>query len=295
MKPRLHIVITGETGATRAFVVSKTRLKTTLLLAASLFVGLAVGTAVSFTYFVDNLVLVTSRDSLKDNLETTQVINQRLQDRIRTQEASREEQLQTALAELAERSRRIEAVLSSVGVELPVHEDAASAGGPFAAPSQEAVSEITFKVDSYLDAVSAVPLGAPVTGTLSSAFGRRRDPVNNRPAFHGGIDIRQQYGTPVTATANGRVRDTGYSGAFGNYVEIEHGNGFVTYFYHLKKALVPRDAVVERGQVVGLLGSSGRSTGPHLHYAIHFQDQPLDPMRFVQVAGQGRPVEEGLP
>ena len=129
-----------------------------------------------------------------------------------------------------------------------------------------------------------LPLRQPLAGPLqvTSPFGTRIDPFFGRLALHPGVDLRQAYGSPVFATAAGKVTIAAPDGGYGNLVEIDHGNGLVTRYGHLAAILVTEGQTVEAGDVVGKLGSTGRSTGPHLHYEVRIDGEPVDPMRFLK-------------
>ena len=124
----------------------------------------------------------------------------------------------------------------------------------------------------------------PIATEISSEFGHRTDPFNRKKAFHSGLDFRGNTGDPVQATGSGRVKESGYASDYGEFIRVSHGNGFETLFAHLSKRLVKRGDRIVQGQKVGLVGSTGRSTGSHLHYEIHHQGKPVDPMRYVRVA-----------
>ena len=117
---------------------------------------------------------------------------------------------------------------------------------------------------------------------LSSRFGRRRDPITERPAFHAGLDFSGLPMTPITATAAGVVTFAGRGGPYGQMVEIDHGYGFKTRYGHLRKILVQGRETVTAGQVIGRMGSSGRSTGTHLHYEIRYNGKNLNPSKFIE-------------
>ncbi len=124
------------------------------------------------------------------------------------------------------------------------------------------------------------PLGANAETT--SGFGARIDPFLGRLAYHGGLDFREAYGAPVRATGAGQVVASGVAGGYGNLVEIDHGAGISTRYGHMSALLVHEGQWVEAGAIVGRLGSTGRSTGPHLHYEVRVDDEPVDPMRFIR-------------
>ncbi|MDB5557735.1 MAG: hypothetical protein JWQ36_669 [Enterovirga sp.] len=136
-----------------------------------------------------------------------------------------------------------------------------------------------------LDGLSrSLPLGQPLEGEAeqTSTFGTRFDPFTRGPALHTGLDFRAENGTPARATGPGRVVAAEYSGGYGNMVEIDHGNGVTTRYGHLARFLVAPGETVRAGQPVGLTGSTGRSTGPHLHYETRVAGEPVNPVRFLE-------------
>jgi murein DD-endopeptidase MepM/ murein hydrolase activator NlpD len=128
---------------------------------------------------------------------------------------------------------------------------------------------------------AATPSMWPVAGWLTSSYGSRRDPFTGGADFHPGLDISADYGQPVFATADGTVSTAGQSGAYGNLVIIEHGYGIVTRYGHLSRFAVASSQPVARGDVIGYVGSSGRSTSPHLHYEILVNGQLVNPLRLL--------------
>jgi len=128
-----------------------------------------------------------------------------------------------------------------------------------------------------------LPLGAPVAQkTITSPYGSRQDPFTNKTKQHKGIDFAGKIGTELYAVAPGRVISAGERSGYGVTVEIDHGLGFTTLYAHLSKIMVSRGDWVRPGTVVGLGGSSGRSTGPHLHYEIRYKGNPFNPSNFVK-------------
>lgn len=129
-----------------------------------------------------------------------------------------------------------------------------------------------------------LPLALPIQDEflLSSTFGIRPDPLTHLPSMHEGIDFVAPLGTPVVATAAGRVRQARRNGAYGNMVEVEHAEGFVTRYAHLQSMQVEPGQAVRAGERLGLLGNTGRSTGPHLHYEVIYRHQPMHPVKAIQ-------------
>lgn len=127
--------------------------------------------------------------------------------------------------------------------------------------------------------LEAMPFSLPLSDgfEISSGFGARQDPFTGTRAMHEGLDFIADLGAPVRATAPGRVVRAGHAGAYGQLVEIDHGHGYVTRYAHMRKLLVREGGQVRRGDPVGELGNTGRSTGAHLHYEIRYQGRTLDP------------------
>jgi murein DD-endopeptidase MepM/ murein hydrolase activator NlpD len=122
----------------------------------------------------------------------------------------------------------------------------------------------------------------PVVGTITSSFGEREDPFNGEGTFHSGIDIATSYGSSVRAAADGVVLKASFGNGYGREVEIDHGNGIQTVYGHLSGFAVTAGQQVKRGQVIGYVGTSGRSTGPHLHYEVRIRDTPVNPHKYLR-------------
>ena len=149
------------------------------------------------------------------------------------------------------------------------------------APVVQAVS----RLDGLRESLKSMPLAKPVKEYyISSPFGKRRDPFSGRWAFHSGVDMAGYWKEPVHATVQGVVTFAGRHGPYGNMVEIDHGNGFKTRYGHLYATKVQKGEHVARGQLVGLMGNTGRSTGTHLHYEIWFKDKLQNPLKFFRAA-----------
>ena len=215
-----------------------------------------------------------------------------------TLERIEQEQLERigVLARAAHERRNaiIEAAMAS-GLPVssrPVPIDAA--GGPFL-PMDDMAAEKSFEhglneLRQALDAleetrgeVTAFPIAHPAPGQkITSGFGKRRDPILGRTAFHAGIDFRAPTGTPIRAPADGEVVSAGRRGGYGKMVELDHGNGLTTRFAHLSRIDVRIGDRVPVGGRIGASGNTGRSTGPHLHYEVRSGGQPVNPMRYLR-------------
>jgi murein DD-endopeptidase MepM/ murein hydrolase activator NlpD len=196
------------------------------------------------------------------------------------------------------RVRRLRGVINDLGLDMAQLEAAvprAAMGGPFVPVKLSADSgafdrqlyriNITrAQVDRLNRTLALVPYRKPVIGEVefTSGFGVRSDPFLGRPAMHTGLDFRAAMGDPVRATANGKVVSAGWSGGYGRMVEIDHGNGLSTRYGHLSEIGVKIGDVVKIGQVIGEVGSTGRSTGPHLHYETRIDGEAVDPQKFLR-------------
>jgi murein DD-endopeptidase MepM/ murein hydrolase activator NlpD len=161
-------------------------------------------------------------------------------------------------------------------------------GGPFEAAGSstfKALFDSWKKLDQLQDGVIAVPSDKPVKLNVefTSGFGVRSDPFRSGAAMHPGIDLAGAYGTPVYATADGTVLRAGWnSGGYGNLVEVDHGRGITTRYGHLAAVLVSAGQKVTRGQQIGRMGSTGRSTGNHLHYEVRIDGRAVNPIPFMK-------------
>ncbi len=196
------------------------------------------------------------------------------------------------------RVRRMRGVISDLGLDMAQLEAAtprAPMGGPFipvklspdASPFDRQLYRINLtraQMDRLNRTLALVPYRKPVVGEVefTSGFGVRSDPFLGRPAMHTGLDFRAATGDPVRATANGKVVSAGWSGGYGRMVEIDHGNGLSTRYGHLSEINVKVGEPVKIGQVIGEVGSTGRSTGPHLHYETRIDGEAVDPQKFLR-------------
>ena len=147
--------------------------------------------------------------------------------------------------------------------------------------TMESVANIRDYLSEQRDVYRATPKGWPVKGYLSSKFGYRIHPQRKTREFHTGLDIATKPGKPVMATADGIVSYSGWSGANGNLIVIEHGFGYSTGYAHNKKILVSIGQKVKRGDVIAYVGSTGRSTGPHVHYEVWIDRKPVNPKTYI--------------
>ena len=141
-------------------------------------------------------------------------------------------------------------------------------------------------IEEYTELFSKIPLGIPGNAHLNSRFGMRRSPFSRRHRMHQGVDFAVPYGSEIKSTADGVVLSARWNRTYGQLIDVQHGKNLVTRYAHLSKRLVKEGDRVCRGQVIGISGSSGRSTGPHLHYEIRVRNRPIDPMKFIRLGNQ---------
>lgn len=309
MDEKLHIIIAGDRGKVFKLPCSRKKLCMVLTTSVIALIILTITSFFSFSLYTKNRSISNELTGLQERLDTsTKQIEQhnrmteeerlRLDLKIAQLELSnikqetafkqeKESLISTALDELNERSELIEKIIGSIGIKIPLNKDSDSkhSGGPFIhqQPDKER-DELLFKADKYVNAIIHLPFGRPAKGPITSRFGNRKDPFNQKPSFHTGIDFRGNKGEPIYATADGLVKKAFRNGGYGNFVVIDHGNGYTTSFAHMQKYLVQKGDRVERGQIIGFIGNTGRSTGSHLHYEVALDNKPINPYNFLKVA-----------
>ncbi len=218
---------------------------------------------------------------------------------IEAEQLQRIEELASGASQTAD---EIAAILRRQGV--PIDEQAAlttidAVGGPYLAPQSDrdfnaslnALDVALTRLETVRDTAKRLPFANPAPGReITSRFGNRPDPFFGGLAMHAGIDFRAPTGTEIRSTGAGKVVTASFSGGYGNMVEIDHGLGLSTRYGHMSRILVSEGETVETGQILGLAGSTGRSTGPHLHYEVRRNGDPVDPMRFLNAGMKLTPL-----
>ena len=202
-------------------------------------------------------------------------------------------------ASATQRAARIRAIIEDTGLSADrfgPKPSPSGLGGPFVpliegpdGAFDRAVADlrVTVSAAARLDAaLPRLPFAAPLSGRMqvSSPFGPRTDPFLGRPALHTGVDLREGFGAEIRATGGGRIAFAGVAGGYGNMVEVDHGNGLTTRYGHMGSLAVSEGQSVTRGTVIGYVGATGRATGPHLHYEVRIDGEPVDPTRFLAVS-----------
>lgn len=190
-----------------------------------------------------------------------------------------------------ETTGEIAEALQTAGLKVDAGYGDTDTGGPLVAPEESLLFDTEVQeLDEALDRLEAIrgearklPIANPAPGrSISSSFGNRRDPILGTRAHHSGMDFRAPVGTRIHAAGPGTVTFAGWNGGYGRMVEIDHGDGLTTRYAHMKSVSVKAGQKVTTGDIVGRVGSSGRSTGPHLHYEVRKDGGALDPLRFLK-------------
>jgi murein DD-endopeptidase MepM/ murein hydrolase activator NlpD len=304
----MQLILINKSGEPFQFVLSSLRIKMLGFVAATVCVGLVfAGFLLKQSDFVDAAVIETWRSKLS---EQDDVVEQ-----LREQSIARRQAVGRQIAEMQSRLWRMEALASYMHETsgLPKDEfdfDApVSQGGPL---SNEAEVLAVDNLDTQLASLSrrlkqretelsildqvllgiyndkgARPAGAPIVkGWMSSPFGERVDPISGKKAWHEGMDFAGAKGSEVIAVANGVVVFAGYRDGYGQMVEISHGKDMRTRYGHHEEVLVHAGQSVKRGDVIARMGSSGRSTGPHVHFEVLKEGRPVNPARYVSAVAQ---------
>jgi len=309
MDEQVHIIIAGDRGKVFKLPCSRKKICAIITVSIVAILVLTVTSICSFSLYIRNVKISDQLAGLQKKLHNSA---QLIATRDKMTEAERikfdlkvarlelsnsematafqeekESLLSNAISELKERSELIEKIFGSIGIKIPRdnENDLKHSGGLFIEEPISSGDELLYKADKYLNAIRYLPLGKPVIGTISSRFGKRKDPMNHKTAFHTGVDIRGNKGERIYATADGVITKSCRNGGYGNFVVIDHGNGYTTSFAHMQKYMVHKGDKVKRGQLIGLIGNTGRSTGSHLHYEIALNDTPINPYKFMKVAG----------
>ncbi|BHH84730.1 peptidoglycan DD-metalloendopeptidase family protein [Desulforhopalus sp. 52FAK] len=296
MDDQLHIIIAGDRGKVLKIPCSRKKVRFIATISAIIIVALTATSIFSISFFTREHFSSDKISSLQAKLDKSKKHQHELDIKIAELKKSKKAQevafkkekeslITNAVSELTERSELIEEIVGSIGIKLPkkTSTNTANSGGPFIEDKAQLQDELIYQADKYLQTIRLLPLGRPVKGRVTSSYGKRKDPLNKRSAFHTGVDFRGKRGEEIRATADGVVKKAFRNGGHGNYVMIDHGNGYTTSFSHMKKYMVRRGDQIKRGQVIGLIGNTGRSTGPHLHYEVALDGKTINPYNFLKI------------
>jgi murein DD-endopeptidase MepM/ murein hydrolase activator NlpD len=292
MPRKLHIIISGDEGRSRALSLNVSRLRTGLLFTGMLLILLSVGTGIGIHSMLQSKELRQNLRASKLELASLHERERLMTHELETLRREKADLFRHEVAALRERSEQIEDILTQVGVEVSTTADVADStpqqnqnqGGPYYPIPLNEPEPLVNYAREMIDLANAIPLGEPTSGWVSSGYGTRTDPFNGRRAFHYGIDISNMIGTPVHATATGKVIFAGVNGGYGKMVKIKHPDNYISIYGHLKHIQVKPGDTVVRGNTIGTMGNSGRSSGSHLHYEVRYQDRPLNPYPLIYLS-----------
>ncbi|MEY3697908.1 MAG: Murein DD-endopeptidase MepM [Pseudomonadota bacterium] len=299
--------LSGPTGNVRTISIT-----TRTVLTAAVVVGLFLVTAGFLLHFVGFKIAVEYNPDLARSIGgvTTEAEQKRMESVYRDHLSQLRESMHNTVNEIRQletmKNRFMEMATPNV-VRDKINRRDDNKGGPLVAPkpfsslfrqplgiefdqtlqdflqTQQAVLELRSSWEKQLDWLHTLPTGLPVRGDfkISSGFGIRNDPFTGGLAMHEGLDFTASSGTPVVATAKGTVTRSGWDFGYGNVIEVQHAEGFSTRYAHLSKRIAQVGDVVERGGVLGEVGSTGRSTGPHLHYEVFIRDRVINPVQVL--------------
>lgn len=305
MKPRRYTIVVADrtTGVVRRFTVS---LRPALTVVAVLFsVPVLIGLGARWSAIAEINALRTTTASLELQNQSFREMTSELTGQVEgiqaaigdlTEKAKLDPESARALAKLpsAVRTRAMGGGSTRASVSHAILSPSLASPDDTFGPLREILGRLTSRLEQTQDnldrraaLLNATPSIWPAQGPLSATFGVREDPFGRGRDMHSGIDISADHGDPVFATADGKVESAAWNGPYGNMVVIDHGFGLVTRYAHLSSFSVRPDERVTRGQVIGLVGSTGRSTGSHLHYELLVNGQIANPLQLL--TGSRRP------
>lgn len=273
MKDYISIIIAHHDGKPpKTIRIRKSHVGFAIMAALSLLI-------ISFISYLLNLKLIFERSRIlaegeRLKFEKLQTLEER--ERLKEEKA----QLSRKLKDIEKKMMTIEDHLAKRGVLKRV----IGVGGASYRMNPEDLSHVDFlkeRSEYLLSTLKSIPMGYPVYGRITSHLGWRKNPFGRGYEFHTGIDIEAPYGSKVVATADGVVEMAGYYGEYGKTVLIRHPSGYMTLYGHLSEISVKVGQEVKAGQVIGRVGSTGRSTGPHLHYEVLYQGKLKNPLDYV--------------
>jgi len=240
----------------------------------------AVGIVLFFLCLIAVIVFLIANNIQQH--KTSEILSQRITSMHRQLEQVDSNAFRKKLTNINKQLSAINAFFKARGIQAVYNEPQNDGGDAIS------VSEMSDFYEQYLSHVSYdisyTPLGLPYHGVITSTFGQRENPFDGTHVeTHKGLDIKGPLGGQVKAMAKGEVEFAGVKSGFGNCIILKHGNGFETLYGHLSKILVKMGEQIDIGQLIGLIGSTGRSTGPHLHYEVHRYGQKINPESFLNL------------
>jgi murein DD-endopeptidase MepM/ murein hydrolase activator NlpD len=291
----LEIVVARTGHPAHTFRINLDTLKTAGARLGGIFLLWFIGTFYVAYSHISNMEAIASADLQAQRIAELESANEKLAE----EKQSLGQYLFDVRGRVEKLAARVHGLVNQAKSEFPVEQQNKPQGGvaiPLDAANATQImrSEISMwddrlgsllpELETNLAREVSRPVGMPVAGApdISSTYGLRPNPFGRGHEFHNGIDFVVDRGTPIMATAPGRVEAAGYDGPNGNRVSIDHGFGYRSVYAHLSKVEVKAGELVKRGEVIGLSGNTGRSSGPHLHYTLYYQGETIDPERYLK-------------
>ncbi len=234
------------------------------------FVGLLSAFSIYYTY-------KSSADCKQriNTLQTKLAEKDKLIDKLKKEK----EEILAKYKQIEEKIKKANKALKRKGIKLTLPQ-----GGTYITNPKDInlyTKKLNLSLEKIIKTLSDYPVGVPLYGRITSRFGWRRDPFTGKRAFHTGLDLRATYKQPIFATANGKVVYAGWGKGYGKMVKIKHKHGYTTLYGHMYYIKVRAGQYVKAGQIIGYAGSTGRSTGVHLHYEIRRYGKLINPIKFL--------------
>lgn len=281
------LIVPNDTRNTKHLVFNKMVIAISIILTVSIIGALFILYGLYSNEKKVNSTLSETNRQHKSNLE---LLQQNLEDKQQEVNSYKEvaQNNKNKIDELVELENKINSMLGSETVNLPVSRGAGSIGTSTSNVDVDGaikgLNETLNKLKSYESAQRKIPSVLPCTGNFTSQFGIRNNPFGKKSTeTHEGLDIANSIGTPIKATADGIVTYSGWKEGYGNVVIINHENGYESFYGHNSQLKVSEGTRVNRGDVISLMGSTGRSTGPHCHFEIKLNDKPIDPLGLIKL------------
>ncbi|MCY3986255.1 MAG: M23 family metallopeptidase [Candidatus Dadabacteria bacterium] len=270
------IVCCGKSGWTRSWGISRGGLELALGATGVFVLGALLSFFLSYSFYGQTENVRAQKqaeiDELLDAVDAMSheiIVDKRIEDRFIQRVLQIEKQLSSMETLLSEKKRRRTPNIGGRGFR------ASDIGDDYFDALEKDTNRLAYSLEN-------TPLGRPASGGISSSYGYRKSPFSNAREFHGGVDFRGKIGDSIVATAPGVIEQAGRVKDYGNHVVIRHKKGYKTLYAHLSKIDVTRGQKIEAGEKIGELGSTGRSTGPHLHYEIIRHGKRINPRKYIK-------------
>ncbi len=292
----LEIVVARTGHSAHTFRINLDTLKKTSQILGLVFLAWFGGTFYVAYSHISNMEAIARADEQAEKITLLQNSNEKL--------AEEKQNMGQHLFSLQQRVEQLAAgvhgLVNRTRSKFPVEKEQNKAQGGIAIPLNfanagqivdsefslldERISSVLPELETTLSRELSRPVGSPIAvqADISSTYGLRSNPFGDGHEFHNGVDFIADTGTPIMATAPGRVIAAGYEGANGNRVAVDHGFGYRSVYAHLSKVRVKTGEQIQKGQVIGLSGNTGRSSGPHLHYTLYYRGQTVNPARYLK-------------